>query len=140
MPPLLGWTAVTGHIEVYGLLLVLIIYTWTPPHFWSLAIHRHADYAKANIPMLPVTHGLPLTRLSILLYTLLMIAVSYFPFIINATGIIYCLGITVLNGIFLSYAVAIYRNKNPRSAYATFRYSIIYLMLLFLLLLLDHFI
>lgn len=138
MPPLLGWTAVTGHIAVPGLLLVLIIYTWTPPHFWALAIHRHADYAKANIPMLPVTHGLPLTRLYILLYTLLMVAVTYLPFIINVTGIIYCIGISVLNIIFLYYAVAVYRNKSPRYPYATFRYSIIYLMLLFLLLLLDH--
>ena len=94
MPPLLGWTAVTGHIEAPGLLLVLIIYTWTPPHFWALAIHRYADYVKANIPMLPVTHGLPLTRLSILLYTLLMVAITYFPFIINVTGIIYCVGVS----------------------------------------------
>jgi heme o synthase len=139
MPPLLGWTAVTGHIEVLGILLVLIIYTWTPPHFWALAIHRHADYAKANIPMLPVTHGLPLTRLSILLYTLLMVVMTYFPFLINATGIIYLIGISVLNIIFLYYALAVYLNKNPRLPYSTFRYSIIYLMLLFLLLLLDHF-
>ena len=139
MPPLLGWTAVTGHIEAPGLLLVLIIYTWTPPHFWALAIHRYADYVKANIPMLPVTHGLPLTRLSILLYTLLMVATTYLPFIINATGIIYCVGVSFLNIIFLYYAVAVYRNKNPRYPFATFRYSIIYLMLLFLLLLLDHF-
>ncbi len=139
MPPLLGWTAVTGHIEVPGLLLVLIIYTWTPPHFWALAIHRYADYAKVNIPMLPVTHGLPLTRLNILLYTLLMIAVTYFPFIINVTGMIYCIGITALNIIFLYYAIAVYRNKHPRYPFATFRYSIIYLMLLFLLLLGDHF-
>ncbi len=140
MPPLLGWTAVTGHIEAPGVLLVLIIYTWTPPHFWALAIHRYADYVKANIPMLPVTHGLPLTRLSILLYTLLMAATTYLPFIINATGIIYCVGVSFLNIIFLYYAVAVYRNKNPRYPFATFRYSIVYLMLLFLLLLLDHFV
>ncbi len=140
MPPLLGWTAVTGHIEAPGVLLVLIIYTWTPPHFWSLAIHRYADYVKANIPMLPVTHGLPLTRLSILLYTWLMAATTYLPFIINAAGIIYCVGVSFLNIIFLYYAVAVYRNKNPRYPFATFRYSIVYLMLLFLLLLLDHFI
>ena len=139
MPPLLGWTAVTGHIEAPGVLLVLIIYTWTPPHFWALAIHRYADYVKANIPMLPVTHGLPLTRLSILLYTWLMAATTYLPFIINATGIIYCVGVSFLNIIFLYYAVGVYRNKNPRYPFATFRYSIVYLMLLFLLLLLDHF-
>lgn len=138
MPPLLGWTAVTGHIDVPALLLVLIIYTWTPPHFWSLAIHRFADYAQAKIPMLPVTHGLPLTRLYILLYTLLMIAVTYLPWIINVTGMIYGIGITVLNVIFLYYAWGVFRNHNPRFPYATFRYSIIYLMLLFLLLLLDH--
>lgn len=140
MPPLLGWTAVTGHVEAPALLLVLIIYTWTPPHFWSLAIHRYADYAKANIPMLPVTHGLPLTRLNILLYTVLMIASTYLPFLINNAGVIYCVGISILNIVFLYYAVAVYRNKNPRYPFATFRYSIIYLMLLFLLLLLDHFI
>lgn len=139
MPPLLGWTAVTGHVGVLGLLLVLIIYTWTPPHFWALAIHRHADYAKANIPMLTVTHGLPFTRLSILLYTVLMIATTYFPLIINATGLIYCTGISILNAIFLYYAIQVYRNKNPRYPFLTFRYSIIYLMLLFLLLLMDHF-
>lgn len=140
MPPLLGWTAVTGHIEAPGLLLVLIIYAWTPPHFWALAIHRHADYVKANIPMLPVTHGLPLTRLSILLYTWLLIAVTYFPVIINVSGIIYGVGVTILNSVFLYYAVAVYRNKHPRYPFAAFRYSIIYLLLLFLLLLLDHFV
>ncbi|MBS0349849.1 MAG: protoheme IX farnesyltransferase [Proteobacteria bacterium] len=140
MPPLLGWTAVTGRVEAPGVLLVLIIYTWTPPHFWALAIHRYSDYAKANIPMLPVTHGMALTRLNILLYTLLMIAATYLPFIINASGLIYCLGVTILNGIFLAYTVGVYRNKNPRYPYATFRFSIIYLMLLFLLLLTDHFI
>lgn len=139
MPPLLGWTAVTGHIEAPGLLLALIIYAWTPPHFWALAIHRHADYAKAKIPMLPVTHGLPLTRLCILLYTLLMIAVTYLPFVIDTAGIIYCLGVSVLNIIFLYYAVGVYRDKNPRFPFATFRYSIIYLLLLFIFLLLDHF-
>jgi protoheme IX farnesyltransferase len=139
MPPLLGWTAVTGHIDTPALLLVLIIFTWTPPHFWALAIHRHADYAKANIPMLPVTHGLPLTRLCILLYTLLMIAMTYFPFIIDAAGLIYLIGVSLLNVIFLYYAVKIYQNKNPRYSYATFKYSIIYLLSLFVLLLLVHF-
>ncbi len=139
MPPLLGWTAVTGHIDSPALLLVLIIFTWTPPHFWALAIHRQADYAKANIPMLPVTHGLALTRHYILLYTLLMIAITYFPFIINAAGLIYALGVSILNGIFLYYAIRIYQNKNPRYAYATFKYSITYLLLLFVLMLADHF-
>ncbi len=140
MPPLLGWTAVTGQIEVPGLLLVLIIYTWTPPHFWALAIHRYADYSKANIPMLPVTHGIQFTRLSILLYTILMMAVTYLPFILNENGLIYAIGVSVLNLIFLYYAINLYRDKHPRYAFATFRYSIFYLMLLFLLLLIDHFI
>lgn len=139
MPPLLGWTAVTGNIDSPALLLVLIIFTWTPPHFWALAIHRQVDYAKANIPMLPVTHGLAITRLYILLYTLLMIAMTYFPFIITAAGLIYVLGVSVLNGIFLYYAIRVYQNKNPRYAYATFKYSIIYLLLLFILMLMDHF-
>ncbi len=140
MPPLLGWTAVTGHIDSPALLLVLIIFTWTPPHFWALAIHRQADYAKANIPMLPITHGLALTRLYILLYTLLMIVITYFPFLINAVGLIYVFGVSFLNSIFLYYAIKIYQNQNPRYAYATFRYSIIYLLFLFILMLLDHFI
>lgn len=140
MPPLLGWTAVTGQIQGPALLLVLIIYTWTPPHFWALSIHRHADYAKANIPMLPVTHGLPLTRLCILLYTLLLVAVSYLLFVINYTGISYCLGVSILNIIFVYYAVAVYLNKSPRYSYVLFKYSIIYLMALFTLLLMDHFI
>lgn len=140
MPPLLGWTAVTGHIAVPALLLVVIIYTWTPPHFWALAIHRRADYEKAGIPMLPVTHGIAFTRLSILLYTVLMIAATYLPWVINAAGWIYAVGITPLNVIFLYYAIGLYSGKNPRYPWATFRYSIIYLMLLFLILLLDHFI
>ncbi len=139
MPPLLGWTAVTGQIEVPALLLVLIIYTWTPPHFWALAIYRYEDYTKANVPMLPVTHGISFTRLNILLYTCLMVATTYLPFVINAAGWIYCLGITLLNGVFLYYAVGTYRSKEPSFPLATFRYSIIYLLALFLLLLIDHY-
>lgn len=138
MPPLLGWSAVTGRVDVPALLLVLIIYTWTPPHFWALAIHRHADYEKANIPMLPVTHGVTFTRLCVLLYTVLMIGVTYLPYIINSTGLIYVAGISLFNLGFLYYAINLYRNKSPHFALGTFRYSIFYLMMLFLLLLADH--
>lgn len=140
MPPLLGWSAVTGGIDGSGLLLVLIIFTWTPPHFWALAIHRHREYAKINMPMLPVTHGLQYTRLNVLLYTLLMIGSTYMPFIINMSGLIYLVGITVLNGIFLHHAIQLFRNKEPRYALKTFHFSIVYLMMLFVLLLVDHFI
>lgn len=139
MPPLLGWTAVTGQIEVPALLLVLIIYTWTPPHFWALSIHRYEDYAKVNIPMLPVTHGISFTRLNILLYTCLMVATTYLPFVINANGWIYFVGITLLNGFFMYYALGTYRSKQASFPLATFRYSIFYLLALFLLLLADHF-
>ncbi len=139
MPPLLGWTAVTGEIQVPALLLVLIIYTWTPPHFWALAIHRQTDYANANIPMLPITHGVAFTRLNVLLYTLLLVAATYLPFAINVVGFVYCTGVSILNAGFLYYALNLYRNKNSRYAIATFRYSIYYLMLLFLFLLMDHF-
>jgi len=138
MPPLLGWTAVTGQIQIPGLLLVLIIFTWTPPHFWALAIHRYADYVKVNIPMLPVTHGIPYTRLSILLYTVFMIVSTYLPFIFHVAGVFYLLGVTVLNALFFYYVWGLYRNKSPRYPWATFRYSIIYLMLLFICLLIDH--
>jgi len=92
MPPLLGWVAVTGQVVNMGILLSLIIFAWTPPHFWALAMHRHKEYEKANIPMLPVTHGLKFTRLNILLYTLLMVAVTYLPFVIDMTGLIYLVG------------------------------------------------
>lgn len=139
MPPLLGWTAVTGQVDAAGLLLVLIIFTWTPPHFWALAIHRHKEYEKANIPMLPVTHGLAFTRLNVLLYTLLMVGVTYLPFVIDMTGLVYLLGVTVLNIIFLFHSIRLYCSQGIEHAWSTFRYSITYLMLLFLLLLLDHF-
>jgi len=138
MPPLLGWTAVTGSIDPQGLMLVMIIFVWTPPHFWALAIDRHREYAKANVPMLPVTHGLAYTRLNVLLYSLLLVAVTYLLFVIDMTGLVYLLGVTLLNVGFLYYAVNLYLNKKPDMAYATFRYSILYLALLFILLLVDH--
>src|SRR3989344_3820057 len=115
MPPLLGWTAVTHRIEPMALLLVLIIFTWTPPHFWSLAIYRHEEYAKAKIPMLPVTHGIRYTQLNILFYTLLMIACTYLPFAIMATGWVYCVGVTLLNIGFLYHVARIWISKDLRS-------------------------
>lgn len=138
-PPLLGWTAVTGHLEANALLLVLIIFAWTPPHFWALAIYRYQEYAKADIPMLPVTHGIPFTKLSILLYTLLLFAVSILPFVTGMSGLIYLTAILILDCGFLYYALRLWLTDNNKVAIQTFRYSIIYLMLLFIFLLLDHF-
>lgn len=138
MPPLLGWTAITGDIHPYGLLLVLIIYVWTPPHFWALAIHRKEDYKKVNIPMLPVTHGDAFTKLSILLYTILLTVVSSLPYVTQMSGLPYLIGVSVLNGGFLYYAIALKISSNKALAMQTFGYSIVYLMLLFVFLLVDH--
>lgn len=140
MPPLLGWTAVTGSVDPNALLLVLIIFAWTPPHFWALAIHRKEEYAQTDIPMLPVTHGNRYTELHILLYTLIMIAASLMPVATGMSGMIYLVGATVLGLRFLQYAVRLWRGDDRRVALATFKYSITYLMLLFVFLLLDHFI
>ena len=140
MPPLLGWTAVTGTVEANALLLVLIIFAWTPPHFWALAIHRKEEYAKTDIPMLPVTHGNRFTELHILLYTLMLIAASLMPVATGMSGIIYLVGATLLGLRFLQYAVRLLRGDDRRVALATFKYSITYLMLLFVVLLVDHFI
>lgn len=139
-PPLLGWTAVTGHLDADALLLMLIIFVWTPPHFWSLAIARYEDYAKADVPMLPVTHGIPFTKLNILLYTFLLVAVSFFPFITELSSFIYLIGACILDAIFLNLAWRFYRSNNDALAMPLFHYSIIYLMSLFVLLLADHFI
>ncbi len=139
MPPLLGWTAVTGHMDAAGWLLVLIIFAWTPPHFWALAIYRHEDYAKAEIPMLPVTHGIGYTKLSVLLYTVLMIICTYFPYLINMSGMIYVLGVSLLNLGFLYYATRLYFTQDLRFGLTTFYYSIIYLFILFGVLLVDHY-
>jgi heme o synthase len=139
-PPLLGWTAVTGHIDPNALLLVLIIFVWTPPHFWALAIYRYQEYAKAGIPMLPVTHGIPFTKLSILLYTILLLAVSLLPFVSGMCGIIYAIGALILGGIFLYWAIRLKKSNDPLIALKTFRYSIVYLMVLFVVLLIDHYI
>lgn len=138
-PPLLGWTAVTGAISAYPLLLVLIIFVWTPPHFWALAIYRLEDYAKANVPMLPHTHGVAYTKLNIVLYTILLFCVSSLPYIIHATGVIYFVGVTLANSVFLYHAIRLYKTDDRQQAIITFRYSITYLGILFLLLLVDHY-
>jgi protoheme IX farnesyltransferase len=140
MPPLLGWTAVTGQIDGHALLLVLIIFAWTPPHFWALAIHRKEEYAKAGIPMLPVTHGNRYTELHILLYTLILLAVSLLPFVTGMSGIIYLVGALALGLRFLQYSVRLLRGDDRRVALKTFKYSITYLMVLFVFLLVDHFV
>lgn len=138
-PPLLGWTAITNHLDPQALLLVLIIFTWTPAHFWALAIYRFEDYKQAKIPMLPVTHGIPYTKLNVLLYTLLLIAVSLLPFVVRMSGPLYLLGALLLGARFLYWAIRLYRGHEAQIALKTFRFSIIYLMLLFVFLLIDHY-
>lgn len=139
-PPLLGWTAVTGHVETEALLLFLIIFIWTPPHFWALAIRRREEYAKAGIPMLPVTHGVDFTKIQILLYTILLFLVTLMPFLIQMSGLIYLAGAVSLGLGFLYYAIRLYRDDNPNViAMKTFSYSIFYLSLLFAFLLADHY-
>ncbi|MEH6635134.1 MAG: heme o synthase [Halioglobus sp.] len=138
-PPLLGWTAVTGEIHGHGLLLALIIFVWTPPHFWALAIHRRDEYAAVDIPMLPVTHGIAFTKLHILLYTLIMFLVTLLPFATRMSGPLYLLGAVVLGGGFLYWAIELLRGKNPNAPMETFRYSIVYLMALFVVMLVDHY-
>lgn len=138
-PPLLGWTSVTGEIHAQALLLVLIIFTWTPPHFWALAIHREKDYARAKVPMLPVTHGIEFTKTSILLYTVLLGVVCILPYLIGMTGIIYLVGSSLLNLGFLYYAWKLKFASNELTAMQTFKFSIIHLMVLFVVLLVDHY-
>jgi protoheme IX farnesyltransferase len=138
-PPLLGWTAVTGSISPESLLLVLIIYVWTPPHFWALAIYRLEDYAKANIPMLPHTHSVAYTKLNILLYTILLSCVTLLPYVINMSGMIYFVGVMLANAGFLFHAIRLYFSDNKQYAIGTFWYSIYYLGILFVLLLVDHY-
>lgn len=138
-PPVLGWTAVTGAVSADALLLFLIIFVWTPPHFWALALYRRREYAKVGIPMLPVTHGSKFTRLHILLYTILLSAVTVMPFATRMSGWWYLAGALVLNAGFLCYAWRLYREYSDALARKTFSYSIQYLALLFALLLIDHY-
>ncbi len=138
-PPVLGWAAITGEVASDALLLFLIIFVWTPPHFWALALYRYQDYQKAGIPMLPVTHGQKFTRLNILLYTILLTAVSIMPFAVHMSGWLYLTGVMVLNIVFLYYAIKLYRNYNDLLARKTFVYSIQYLAMLFALMLVDHY-
>ena len=139
MPPVLGWTAMTGAISADALLLFLIIFVWTPPHFWALALYRRKDYANAGVPMLPVTHGECYTRRHVLLYTALLFAVSLLPFFTHMSGLVYLASALVLGSVFLAYAARLYHRYSDRLSYATFRYSIVYLALLFAALLLDHY-
>jgi protoheme IX farnesyltransferase len=139
LPPVLGWTAITGSLSGEALLLMMIVFTWTPPHFWALAIHRCNDYAKANIPMLPVTHGIEFTKTAILLYTLLLFVVCLLPYLVGMTGIIYLLASIYLNAKFIHYAWKLKFNAEADTAMATFRFSIVHLMVLFLVLLVDHY-
>ena len=138
-PPLFGWTAVTGTIELGGLLLVLIIFAWTPPHFWAPALDRKEEYRNAGIPMLPVTHGEVYTRWHIFLYTLTLLAVSVLPYAIGMSALIYLVAALTLGTVFVYWAVVLLLNRNPLAALATFRFSIVYLMALFAALLLDHY-
>lgn len=138
-PPLLGWVAVTGEVHGHALLLVLIIFAWTPPHFWALAVHRKEEYANAKIPMLPVTHGEAYTKIQILLYTFILIAVTLLPYATHMLNELYLLGAVILGIGFLYYAVAMMRNKNKNAGMDAFKYSIVYLMALFVVMLLDHY-
>ena len=138
-PPLLGWTAVTGHADAGAFVLFLIIFIWTPPHFWALAIHRREDYAKAGIPMLPVTHGVPFTKLNILFYTVLLVLVTLLPFLIGMSGLLYLAAAVGLGAVFMWYAVKLHGTEDQDIPMDMFRYSIWYLSLLFAALLLDHY-
>ncbi len=139
-PPLLGWTAVTGEVHGHALLLVLIVFAWTPPHFWALAIHRKDEYALVDIPMLPVTHGVAFTKLNILLYTIIMFVITLLPYATRMSGPLYLLGAVILGGGFLYWAIELMRGKNPDAPMETFKYSIVYLMALFVVMLVDHYV
>jgi protoheme IX farnesyltransferase len=140
-PPVLGWTSVAGSQGIeYALLLFLIVFIWTPPHFWALAIHRRDEYKKAQVPMLPVTHGLEFTRVQILLYTVLLLLVTLLPYLTGMSGVIYLISAATLGVLFLGYSVKIFLEPdNPKIAFKTFKYSVNYLMVLFVALLIDHY-
>jgi protoheme IX farnesyltransferase len=139
-PPVLGWVAATGSLDPQAILLFLIIFTWTPPHFWSLAIYRKEEYALVDIPMLPVTHGAAFTRLQILLYTILLVIVTTLPYLTGMSGLVYLAGVTVLNAGFMWYALRMMRSKDILLPMHTFAFSITYLMVLFIFLLVDHYV
>jgi heme o synthase len=139
MPPALGWAAVTGTVSAEAWILVLIIFAWTPPHFWALALYRRDEYAKSGLPMLPVTHGEMYTRLHILLYTIILVAVTLIPFALRMSGIIYLVSVILLDIVFMGYAIKLYQKYSDALAKSTFKYSILYLMLLFLALVIDHY-
>jgi len=139
-PPLLGWVSITNSIDPYSLLLVLIIFIWTPPHFWALAIYRKDEYAKESIPMLPVTHGVAFTKLQIVLYTIILFLVSLLPYIVLMSGFIYLVSAFILSSIFLYYSIKLYLGEGDEYAMKTFTYSIYYIFLIFVALLTDHFI
>jgi heme o synthase len=139
MPPILGWAAVTNDVAPEALLLFLIIFIWTPPHFWSLALYRRDDYARARLPMLPVTHGPRYTQLQIVLYTLVLFAVSLLPYVVRMSGVPYLVAAIALGAAFVHHALKLYRDYSDALARATFRFSIVYLAALFSALLLDHY-
>ena len=138
-PPLLGWSSITNTIDPYALLLVLIIFVWTPPHFWALAIYRKDEYAKESIPMLPVTHGVAFTKLQIVLYTIILFIVSVLPYVVLMSGEIYLFSALILSTIFLYYSINLYFSNDDKDAMRTFQFSIYYIFLIFLALLIDHF-
>ncbi len=139
MPPILGWAAVNNVVSPESLIMFLIIFAWTPPHFWALALYRREEYAKVGMPMLPVTHGESFTLLHILLYTIILVAVSLMPYGLGMSGLIYLVSAIVLNGIFMAYVIGLYRKYSDDLAKRTFKYSILYLTLLFAALLVDHY-
>lgn len=139
MPPLLGWTSMTGEMHGHALLLVIIVFIWTPPHFWALAIHRREDYARVNMPMLPVTHGVEFTKNAIFLYTILLLVVCLLPYLVGMSGLIYLLVSFVLNVWFLWYAWKLKFDKELVTAFPMFKFSIIHLMVIFIALIVDHF-
>ena len=139
IPPLLGWTAMTNEVHSHALLLVLIVFTWTPPHFWALAIHRKDEYAKVNIPMMPVTHGVDFTKTQILLYTVLLFVVGLLPYLVGMSNWLYLIGAVILNTVFFMYAWKLKFNADESTAMDTFKFSIVHLMTLFIILLVDHY-
>tara|TARA_Y100000992_G_C21263795_1_gene492789 strand:- start:363 stop:1262 length:900 start_codon:yes stop_codon:yes gene_type:complete len=139
MPPLLGWTSITNQIEPFPLILFLIIFLWTPPHFWALAVYKYDDYKKANIPMLPVTHGKDFTRLHIFLYSILLFCITLFPYILELSGYIYLTGTIIIGTKFVIDSYMLMSKKTDLRAIGLFRYSITYLAILFALLLIDHY-